>query len=167
MSGVLGAHHYGYVTPLIHDTGLDQHYRAGMTVEDSAMKRLARAIRTAREGLDWTQDDLAREAGVSRPTIQRYENGKVQSPESDPVRRIFHALRLDPREIPVILGLVTRAEMELPDEPARRLSPSTERLVELLEDPDVSDDEKEALGDLLRARHRARRGAPQAPRKAG
>jgi transcriptional regulator with XRE-family HTH domain len=150
-----GAHQIRYVAALLHDTGPDQHYRAGMPMEESAIRRLAHAIRTAREARGWTQPDLARESGVSRPTVQRYENAKIPSPEPDPVRRIFKALDLDPREIPVILGLVTRDEMGLPPvAPVRRFSATTEQLIELLEDPDVSDAEKLALVELLRARRR-------------
>lgn len=145
----------------------DQHYRDLMPAEASAIKRLANTIKTTRRSLGWTQEELAEKSGVSLATIKRYENAKTQLPESDPVRRIFRALRLDPREIPVILGLVTREEMGLPDKPTRRLSASTEQLIELLEDPDVSDDEKHALADLLRARQRARGDASPAPRKAG
>ena len=79
------------------------------------------------------------------------------------------ALRLDPREIPVILGLVTRDEMGLPAEPVRRLSATTEEIVKLFEDPDVSEEEKSAWVEVLRARrkHRRRDDGPADVRRAG
>lgn len=156
-----------YVTAPLHDRWPDQHYRAGMPVEESAIMRLAHAIKTAREDQGWTQHDLAKEAGVSRPTVQRYETGKSRFPEPEQVRRIFRALRLDPREIPVILGLVTRDEMGLPPEPARRFSATTEEIIKLLEDPDVSEEEKRAWVEVLRAHRNSLAKARDGLRRAG
>lgn len=157
MMATRGWHHTRYVPALIHDSGVDQHYRAGMPVEESAVRRLAQAIKGARDKLDWTQDKLAEVAGVSRPTVQRYENAKSKYPEPEPVRRIFKALGLNPKEIPVILGLVTREEMGLPPEPVRKLSATVEEIVALLEDPDVSEAEKLAWVEVLRAQRNSRR----------
>lgn len=162
-------HHTGYVTNLIHDWGPDQHYRDGMPTEEPGVARLAQLIRDARETLGWTQDDLAREAGVSRPTVQRYENGKSRYPEPDQLRRIFLALRLDPRELPVLLGLVTREEIDQPaPQSVRRFSSTTERIIALLEDPAVSEGERHALAELLEARgHALRAASGRDARKAG
>ncbi|MFF0821163.1 helix-turn-helix transcriptional regulator [Micromonospora haikouensis] len=162
-------HHRRYVANLLHDYRPEQHYRGDMTIEETGVARLARLIRDARKALDWTQDDLAREAGVSRPTVQRYENGKSRYPGSDELRSIFLALRLDPRELPVILGLVTREEIGQPAAaPVRRFSSSTERIIALLEDPAVSEDERHALAALLEARGQALRAAGErGERKAG
>lgn len=38
-------------------------------------------IRRAREARDWTQEDLARESGVPKRTIQEIENGRVAKPQ--------------------------------------------------------------------------------------
>lgn len=161
-------HHGRYVATLIRDTALDQHYRAGMPVEESNIERLAQIIKAAREDLDWSQDGLAKESGVSRPTIQRYENAKSRNPDPEHLLQIFKALKLDRREIPVILGIVTREEMGMPPEPVRILSRATQQIIDLLEDPAVSNAEKLAIVELLRAR----RGAlpevePTERRKAG
>lgn len=167
MSVKTDRHHTGYVTNLLHDWGADQHYRDGMPIEETGVTRLAQLIRDARESLDWTQDDLAREAGVSRPTVQRYENGKIPHPEPNQLRRIFLALRLDPLELPVLLGLVTREEIGHPT-PPRRFSSTTERIIALLEDPSVSEEERHALAALLEARGHAQRAATKrTDRKAG
>ncbi|TDC25948.1 XRE family transcriptional regulator, partial [Micromonospora sp. 15K316] len=83
---------------------------------EGPLVRLAKLIRDARTELGWTQDELATASGVSRPTIQRYENAKTSTPEFELVRAIVVALNVDPREIPVALGLVTRDEMGLPPE---------------------------------------------------
>lgn len=122
------------------------------STDEPALERLGRLIREAREDRGWTQADLAEKSGVSRPTIQRYENAKT-APEFDKVRLIVIALDVDPREIPVALGLVTREEMGLPPERARprRLDAATEEILALLEDPRVSDGERQAYRELLRA----------------
>ena len=48
-----------------------------MTIITPALCRAARAL------LDWTQDDLAREAKVSVNTIRNYEGAKVSSIHSN------------------------------------------------------------------------------------
>lgn len=170
MTAELTAHHHRYVAGLLHDYGSDQHYRDDMTIEDTGARRLAQLIKAAREDLEWTQDDLAREARVSRPTVQRYETGKSRNPEHEHLRRIFLALKLDPRELPIALGLVTRDELATP--PARTVSSTTERVIDLLEDSAFSEEEKQALIHLLEARQQAQRGSsgggsPGVTRKAG
>lgn len=164
----LDRHHIGYVTALLHDMHVDQHYRADMPVEEPGVIGLAQLIRAAREALDWTQERLARESGVSRPTVQRYEQAKIRTPEPRQVRQIILALGVDPREIPVALGMVTREELGLPPRPAlpvRRYSDRTEELIGLLEDPSVSDEEKQALVALLTARSRSRESATRTARR--
>jgi transcriptional regulator with XRE-family HTH domain len=90
---------------------------------------LAGTVREARSRRGWTQAQLADAAAVSVPTIQRCENGKgITRP--DVCRRLFPALGLDPRRLPVLLGYITDAEME---SPARHLSPLAEEAVGLLE----------------------------------
>jgi transcriptional regulator with XRE-family HTH domain len=100
--------------------------------------RFARVIREAREQRGWTQDDLAENADVSRPTVQRYEGGKTATPEPEKARQIFRALGLDPRLIPVLLGYVTAEEMGVDPIPPRVFSRTTEDILAILEDPKVS-----------------------------
>lgn len=44
--------------------------------------RLGRAIRAAREALDWNQERLAEAIGTSQSTIVRIENGELKKPSS-------------------------------------------------------------------------------------
>lgn len=158
----------GHVSGVALLNGFDQHYRDLVPIDQSGTRRLAEVIKQTRGELDWTQKDLSEKSGVSIETIKRYENAKIRSPEAEPVRKIFKALGLDAREIPVILGLVTREEMGLPPEPVRILSRATQQIIDLLEDPAVSHEERLAIAELLRAR----RGTQSEPasaerRKAG
>lgn len=120
--------------------------------DDEPSSRFADLIRTTREHRGWTQDDLADRAGVSRPTINRYEQGKTRTPDPDTARRIFAALQLDPRRIPVVLGYVTEDEMGLPPEPARIFAPTTEDAIAVLEDPKVDSRTKAEWVRYLRIR---------------
>jgi transcriptional regulator with XRE-family HTH domain len=104
--------------------------------EDSRA-RFARVVREARDQKGWGQDKLAEESGVSRPTIQRWENGRTGTPDPDNARRVFQALGLDPRLIPVVLGYVTDEEMGLPPQPPRVFTATVEEAIRILDDPDV------------------------------
>lgn len=97
----------------------------------------AMVVREARKERGWNQAELAIAAGVSEPTIQRYETGKSGTPDGETARRVFKALGLDPRLIPVVLGYVTAEEMGLPAELPRVFSPDVETVIRILEDPAV------------------------------
>jgi transcriptional regulator with XRE-family HTH domain len=155
--------HTRHVSGLIPEMAFDQHYRVRMPADQTTNQRIADAIKAGRKALGWTQKDLFESTGVSIETIKRYENAKSR-PELDHIRSIFTALKVDRREIPFILGFATREEMGLPPEPARIYSATTQEIAELLEDPSVSDAEKNAHLELLRARNRPRPG--QTRRKA-
>jgi transcriptional regulator with XRE-family HTH domain len=105
-------------------------------------QRLAAVVREARRDRGWNQEQLAIAADVSEPTIQRYETGKTGTPDPYVARRVFKALGLDPRLIPVILGYVTAEEMGLPPEQPRVFTPTIERAIEILDDPKVSPERK-------------------------
>lgn len=105
--------------------------------DEDPKARFARVVRERREQVGWNQDRLAEEAGVSRPTVQRIETAKTGTPNPQTSRQIFHALGLDPRLIPVVLGYVTAEEAGLPPEAPRVFDPTTEEIVELLGDADV------------------------------
>lgn len=49
-------------------------------------------LKQFREEKGWTQDQLARESGVSRVTICMLENGKMQSSKTDTLTKIADAL---------------------------------------------------------------------------
>ena len=105
-------------------------------IEDPRL-RFARVVRDARKQRGWKQEDLAAHAGVSVPTIQRWETGKTGTPDPENARKVFHALGLDSRWIPVLLGYITAEEMGLPPEPPRVFSPDIESVIRTLEDDTV------------------------------
>lgn len=145
-----GSYRDGYVTAQLHGQAADLHYSSFMG--DTGPGEFGTTIRSAREAKGWTQDDLAKESGTSRPTINRYEQGKTQTPEPDKARAIFKALDLDPRRIPVLLGYVTAREMGLPAELPRVLSAPIEEVVRILQNPDVPDAVKREWVEYLRFR---------------
>jgi len=155
----------GHVSGLIHNgyAGLvtDQPETAG----PDPKIQFARVVRDARERRGLNQDELADKAGVSRPTIQRIETAKTGTPNPDTARRIFQALGLDPRLIPVILGYATADEMGLPPEMPRVFTPTIERAIAILEDPNVPAATKAEWVEFLA--FRAGQTSTDAPRKAG
>jgi transcriptional regulator with XRE-family HTH domain len=120
--------------------------------EESRLLRFARVVREAREQRGWNQERLADVADVSRPTIQRWETAKTGTPDPENARRVFKALGLDPRLIPVVLGYVTAEEMGLPPEPPRVFNPTVEEAIRILEDPRVPAAAKTEWVEFLRFR---------------
>ena len=49
-------------------------------------------LRKAREEKSWTQDELAKRAGVSRTTISQIENNKVTCVKTDTLVKLADAL---------------------------------------------------------------------------
>ncbi len=121
-------------------------------LQAESRRQFAEAIVTARTQRNMTQDELADAADVPRSVILRWEDGDVNRPDPGQVRRVFRALRLDPREAPVLLGYVTRDEIGLPPQPPRVFSPTVEEVIDILEDPAVSDEEKHEWIAFLRYR---------------
>lgn len=150
-------------SPLMHDAYRDQPYRVPMSsgTGDRALE-FGRLIRGTRERLGWSQDELAEKANVGRASVQRYERGdlgKTGFPDPDVTRKIFKSLDLDPREVAVVFGFVSREEIGLPPEPKRVLPPSIEEVISILQDPKVSDAEKQEWISYLKFRTRDRRRA--------
>jgi transcriptional regulator with XRE-family HTH domain len=142
----------GYVTDLIPDHVSDLRYPPEMPAEDEPLRRFGEAVRNARDAIDWSQDDLAEAAGVTRLTVSRYERGEVKAPDAAAAIRIFRALRLDPRLVPVLLGYSTEQEMGLASQPARQFDDLTETAIRMLEDPSVPADEKAEWLEYIRFR---------------
>jgi transcriptional regulator with XRE-family HTH domain len=116
-----------------------------------ALRRLADVIRDARNAQGWSQDKLAEESGTSRPTVQRYENGKTADPEPAPLRAIFRSLGLDVRDIPIILGYVTEDEMKQAGTRARQIdTPDLQEVIAALQDPDVDLTAKQDMVEMIR-----------------
>lgn len=59
-------------------------------------KEIGNRIKYARELRDTTLDDIARKVGVAKSTVQRYENGKIQSIKLPVVESIAYALNVNP-----------------------------------------------------------------------
>jgi transcriptional regulator with XRE-family HTH domain len=114
---------------------------------DSGAKQLAEIVRDARTRHGWTQKKLAEEAGVSIPTVQRCEAAAgISAPRA---RKLFLALSIDPRHLPVLLGYVTAEEMGMPAKPQRVFSPQTEAAIAILEDPRIPPDAVEQWVRML------------------
>lgn len=157
----------GYVTPQIRDQAPELQYSETMSAEEEPLKRFGRAIREAREAFGWTQEDLAAEAGVSRPTINRYEQGKVKYPNPEQSRKIFDALRQDPRQIPILLGYLTAEEMRMPAPDPRTFEPSIEEVIDVLTDPHLDRTVRDEWIAYLKFRSQSEPRKPERPRQAG
>jgi transcriptional regulator with XRE-family HTH domain len=144
-------------SPLMSHRASDLSYPVRMTRtapagDDTPRQRFASTVRAARIQRGWRQDQLATAAGVSEPTIQRWETGKTGTPDPENARKVFTALGLDPRLIPVLLGYVTAEEMDLPPEPPRVFNPTVEEVIRILEDPQVPAAAKAEWVEFLRFR---------------
>lgn len=74
---------------------------AGVTVllaMDEHRKQAGSRAAQLRDAKGWTQDDLARETGLTAKTISRFENGRNEG-RRDTVRRIADALGVDEHEL--------------------------------------------------------------------
>lgn len=78
-----------------------RHWAAGV---DGSFAQL---IFTARKTRGWSQDELADRAGVSRPTILRWENGYATAPSPAAIRAVCAALDIDPKQALLALGYLT------------------------------------------------------------
>lgn len=129
-------------------------YRDPVSAEPAQLRLIADLIRRGRTARGWSQGYLADKIGVSVPTIKRYESAKSPKPDIYHLISIFKTLDLPRRELAAAIGILSRDELDLPATPARILSKRSEELIELIEDPNISDDEKDAYLEVLRARRR-------------
>jgi transcriptional regulator with XRE-family HTH domain len=107
---------------------------------DERGERFANLIRTARKKVGVSQDDLAQHVGISRSQLIRWEAGRAERPDPLLVRALCLSLGIDPREAAIALGYLTREEAYgEPQVPA-----GVEEVIELLQDPNVPEEEKAA-----------------------
>lgn len=118
--------------------------------EASYGNALATLIKEGRARLGMTQEDLEVASGVSRQTISRYESGKAANPRAEEARAVARVLQIDPRELPVALGYVTREEIGLPPAPPP-LDPALGAAAKLLSSDDIPAAAKDNLRRLLNA----------------
>jgi predicted transcriptional regulator len=73
----------------------------GGTCGATRMLRMALSdtIRRHRRRADYTQEELAQEAGVGVATIARIETGEIEEPRVSTLRKLAKALDLDTREL--------------------------------------------------------------------
>ncbi len=132
----------------------DDGYRYGVCMPGTTdgtqeSRALATLLREHRQLLEMTQEEVADRAGVSRQTYNKYESGRTTNPKPAELRAVCRVLELDPREIVVALGFVTRPELKMPP----RQPPVDRALVEptsLLADNKLSDDAKDKLREVLK-----------------
>lgn len=111
-------------------------------------RELATLLRDRRLFMRLTQEEVADRAGISRQTYNKYESGRTPNPKPRELRAVCRALALDPREIVVALGFVTRDELALPP----REHPLDGVLVEpasLLADEKIPEPAKSRLREYL------------------
>lgn len=111
-------------------------------------ERFAALITKKRRLRNMSQDELCDQSGVSRSTVSRWERGLAERPDPDQVRAVCAALEIDPIDATVALGFLTSREvLQLRSDglPARALE-----VVALLEDPDLTDAERNGWVDYLR-----------------
>lgn len=92
---------------------------------------LAEAVSQLRTGRDWSQEDLAREAGVTRSWIKKLELSQMKTPGADKLARIARALGIDPRRLLDLAGIAL-PEDSLSLHP-ERFDPAVVRLAEDLQ----------------------------------
>ncbi len=130
--------------------------------EPTGGRAFATLIREARRAKGWTQEDLITQSGISRATILRWESGRVDFPRPDQVRAACQVLGIDPREVAVALGYVTRQEVDLPPPP--QYTPTEAEILAILRDPSIPHEIKLDWRDYLvwqhqRSKHSRDRGA--------
>ncbi len=126
----------------LHALSLD--YGCVMRDADSAGS-FASLIVKGRQTKGWSQTELEEASGVSRSSISRYERGLTDTPEPEHVRALCAALNIDPRQAAVSLGYLTLDEVQ----PVKPLPPKMKEVLEILEDPTITDSDKQAWIDYL------------------
>lgn len=63
------------------------------------MERIGERIRSAREALGLSREQLGRAVGMSRQSVRLWENGEIRSPRAETLLRLARRLRKDPEWI--------------------------------------------------------------------
>jgi transcriptional regulator with XRE-family HTH domain len=132
---------------------IDAKSRYGVRMPDTTptqdgSRDLATLLRQRRLQMQITQEDVADRAGISRQTYNKYERGGTLNPKPRELRAVCLVLKLDPREVPVALGFVTREEIDLPpQQPA--LPRSIRRILQLLDAEQVPATAKKRLLKII------------------
>lgn len=100
-------------------------------------KEIGGRIKSRRDELDMTLDEVASKVGVSKSTIQRYENGLIGRIKLPVIESIADALWISPD------WLVGVSEEKTADPKVDGLSPLEARLMELVRR--LTDDQKKML----------------------
>lgn len=121
---------------------------ADTTQAQDGSQALATLLRERRVHMQMTQEEVADRAGISRQTYNKYERGMTASPKPRELRAVCVALQLDPREVPIALGFVTREEIDMPPkEPA--LPRSLRRILQILVADQVPESAKKRLLKII------------------
>lgn len=67
-------------------------------------------LKSRRQELGLTQDDIANETGVSKATVSRWENGFISNMRRDRIAKLAKILQINPA---IIIGLKSRDEADL------------------------------------------------------
>jgi transcriptional regulator with XRE-family HTH domain len=68
-------------------------------VDTQSKEELAGLVRDERSRRNWSQSELARRSGVSRPTISSLERGEFKRVRPSTLQKLGAAFHLDPEEI--------------------------------------------------------------------
>jgi len=77
-------------------------------LEDVMEEHVGQVIRRRRGELDWSQEKLAREAGLAPTSVVRLENGEIERPRSSTLIKLAGALGIPPGELTKFVGRVHR-----------------------------------------------------------
>lgn len=121
---------------------------------------VARVLADARDrGL--TDTDIAKATGVGTSTFHRWQKGQFASaPDINKVRRFCEGLGVPPGAALLALG-VTEGRDDPEPEPA--IDPDVRRILRMLADPSVSDEDKQGIRTVLRMLAGRARSTTRAP----
>ena len=118
-----------------------------MTIERTRQQRLGAAIRTARNDLDWTQQELADRIETSQSYISLLEKGSVDQPSMRLLSRLALALNIDLNDLLVNSGWPDVSayvgELQEAQEALAGLSGKRIAIIEMLSD--LPEDEAEKI----------------------
>lgn len=142
-------------------------YRGAMPDDKDRGRAFAKLIRDARANSRLTQDAVVTQSGISKSTLIRWEGGRAERPEPDQVRALCKTLNIDPREAAVALGYLQREDLGQSAQPEHRVDPSVAEVIEILQDPAVSDEDKTSWVRYLKFLREQARGTGNRRRAAG